>query len=309
MYNKIEGKELENFKKKQMKLNTQNTIIGLSFILPNFLGFLCFTLIPVVFSCFLSICEWDGFTQIKIIGIQNFINIFKDRVFRAALSHTITYTFFTVACTIVISLALAILLNQKMKGINFFRSAVFFPYVASIVAVGAVWNAMFMKDGGPVNSFLMAIGISNPPGWFSSTDWALTGVIIVSIWKNMGYFMIIYLAALQDIPTSLYEAATIDGANGWQQFKRVTLPMLTPSHFFVFMMLTINCFKVFDLIFVLTEGGPGISTKVLANYIYDKAFVSWNYGLSSAASMVLFVIIATITIIQFRFEKKFNDFM
>ncbi len=309
MYKKVEGQELQEFKKKQMKLNTHNTIVGLSFILPNFLGFLCFILIPVIFSFYLSVCEWDGFTEIKFVGIQNFINIFKDRVFRASLSHTFTYTIFTVACTIVISLALAIVLNRKMKGVNFFRSAVFFPYVASIVAVGAVWNAMFMKDGGPVNSFLMALGVDNPPGWFSSTDWALTGVIIVSIWKNMGYFMIIYLAALQDIPSSLYEAATIDGANWWQQFKKVTLPMLTPSHFFVFMMLTINCFKVFDLIFVLTEGGPGISTKVLANYIYDRAFVSWNYGLSSAASMILFLIIATITILQFRVEKKFNDFM
>ena len=309
MNKKVEGKELADFQKKQMKLNTHNTIVGLSFILPNFIGFFLFILIPVVFSFFLSVCKWDGYTQIEFAGLHNFALIFKDRVFRASLMHTVIYTVFTVLFTMVIALALAILLNQKMKGVNFFRSAVFFPYVASIVAVGAVWNAMFMKDGGPVNNFLMSIGISNPPGWFSSTDWALTGVIIVSIWKNMGYFMIIYLAALQDIPNSLYEAATIDGANGWQQFRKVTLPMLTPSHFFVFMMLTINCFKVFDLIFVLTEGGPGISTKVLANYVYDKAFVSWDYGMSAAASMVLFVIIATITIIQFRTEKKFNDFM
>lgn len=308
MPNNTTTNEVE-FKKKQMKMNTHNTLVGLSFILPNFIGFFCFILIPVIFSFLLSVCKWDGFTAIKFVGLQNFSKIFSDRVFKAALSHTFIYTIFTVAFTIVISLALAILLNRKMKGVNFFRSAVFFPYVASIVAVGAVWNAMFMKDGGPVNAFLNTIGIQNPPGWFASTSWALTGVIVVSIWKNMGYFMIIYLAALQDVPSSLYEAARIDGANGWQQFKKITLPMLTPSHFFVFMMLTINSFKVFDLILVLTDGGPGIATKVLANYIYDKAFVSWNYGLSSAASMILFLIIGTITIVQFRVEKKFNDFV
>lgn len=295
--------------KKQMKMNTRNTLVGMSFILPNFLGFLCFILIPVIFSFILSFAEWDGFNAIKFAGLSNFVAIFKNRVFLPALQHTIVYTVFTVFFSMVTALGLALLLNRKIKGINFFRSAVFFPYVASIVAVGAVWNAMFMKDSGPVNAFLQFVGVANPPGWFASVEWAMVGVIIVSVWKNMGYFMIIYLAALQDVPSSLYEAAQIDGANKWQQFWRITFPMLTPSHFFVFMMLTINSFKVFDLIFVLTDGGPGIATKMLANFIYDQSFVSWNYGTASAASMVLFLIVGTITIVQFRFEKKFNDFM
>lgn len=303
------GKPRTAYEKKQMTLNRHNTLVGLSFILPNFIGFALFILIPVIFSFVLSVCEWDGFTAMKFVGFKNFARIFQDRVFKASLQHTVIFTIFSVIFTMAIALSLAMMLNRKMKGVNFFRSAVFFPYVASVVAVGAVWNAMFLKDGGPVNTMLQAIGIANPPGWFASTKWALPGVIIVSIWKNMGYFMIIYLAALQDIPTTLYEAAVIDGANGWQKFKKITFPMLTPSHFFVFMMLTINSFKIFDLILVLTDGGPGIATKVLANYIYDKAFVSWNYGYSSAASMILFLIIGTITIIQFRVEKKFNDFM
>jgi len=303
------GKPHTAYEKKQMTLNRHNTLVGLSFILPNFIGFALFILIPVIFSFVLSVCEWDGFTAMKFVGFKNFARIFQDRVFKASLQHTVIFTIFSVIFTMAIALSLAMMLNRKMKGVNFFRSAVFFPYVASVVAVGAVWNAMFLKDGGPVNTMLQAIGIANPPGWFASTKWALPGVIIVSIWKNMGYFMIIYLAALQDIPTTLYEAAVIDGANGWQKFKKITFPMLTPSHFFVFMMLTINSFKIFDLILVLTDGGPGIATKVLANYIYDKAFVSWNYGYSSAASMILFLIIGTITIIQFRVEKKFNDFM
>lgn len=296
-------------KKKQMKMNTRNTLIGLSFILPNFLGFLCFILVPVIFSFLLSFAQWDGFNEIKFAGLSNFVEIFKNRVFLPSIQHTIVYTVFTVFFSMAAALGLALLLNRKMKGINFFRSAVFFPYVASIVAVGAVWNAMFMKDAGPVNEFLRFIGVTNPPGWFASVEWALVGVIIVSVWKNMGYFMIIYLAALQNVPSTLYEAAQIDGASKWQQFWRVTFPMLTPSHFFVFMMLTINSFKVFDLIFVLTDGGPGIATKMLANFIYDQSFVSWNYGTASAASMILFLIVGSITVIQFCIEKKFNDFM
>ncbi|MDU6855928.1 MAG: sugar ABC transporter permease [Clostridiales bacterium] len=296
-------------KKKQMKMNTRNTLIGLSFILPNFLGFLCFILVPVIFSFLLSFAQWDGFNEIKFAGLSNFVEIFKNRVFFPSIQHTIVYTIFTVFFSMAAALGLALLLNRKMKGINFFRSAVFFPYVASIVAVGAVWNAMFMKDAGPVNEFLRFIGVTNPPGWFASVEWALVGVIIVSVWKNMGYFMIIYLAALQNVPSTLYEAAQIDGASKWQQFWRVTFPMLTPSHFFVFMMLTINSFKVFDLIFVLTDGGPGIATKMLANFIYDQSFVSWSYGTASAASMILFLIVGSITVVQFCIEKKFNDFM
>jgi multiple sugar transport system permease protein len=295
--------------KRGMSLNMRNTLIGLSFILPNFIGFSLFIMIPVAFSFVLSFTKWDGYNEMEFVGLTNFTAIFGDRVFKAALSQTFIYAIFTVLFSFVSALGIAIILNKKIKGVNFFRSAVFFPYVASVVAVAAVWNAMFMPVGGPVNTFLGVVGVETPPGWFTSTDWALTGVIIVSVWKNIGYFMIIYLAALQDIPLSLYEASTVDGASGLQKFRYITFPMLTPVHFFVVMMLTINSFKVFDLIFALTNGGPGTSTKVIANYIYDQSFISWNYGKSSAASMVLFLIVCTITIIQFRFEKKFNDFM
>lgn len=294
-----------------MSLNTRNTLVGISFILPNFIGFFILVLIPVIFSFALSFARWDGFTPMEFAGIQNFITIFKDRVFRAALWQTLVYSIFTVTLSLVAALGLAILLNQKLKFVNFFRSGIFFPYVASIVAVGAVWKAMFMKDGGPINALLSMLGwpADSLPGWFGSTKWALAGVIIVSIWKNMGYFMVIYLAALQDIPISLYEAAEMDGASKWQQFCRITFPMLTPSHFFVFMMLTINSFKTFDLIFALTEGGPGTATTLLSLYIYNQSFISWNYGVASAASMILFLIVGTVTVLQFRVEKKFTDYM
>lgn len=294
-----------------MPMELRNTLVGMSFILPNFIGFALLVLVPVVFSFLLSFMEWDGFTEIKFAGLSNFIKIFDDRVFRAALVQTLEYSFFTVVLSLIAALGLALLVNHKLKGISFFRSAIFFPYVASVVAVGAVWKAMFMKSGGPVNVALSAMGVAEQylPGWFSSTDWALAGVIIVSVWRNMGYFMIIYLAALQGIPQSLYEAATTDGATGWQKLKYITLPMLTPNHFFVFMMLTINSFKAFDLIFVLTEGGPGTATTLLSMYIYNQSFSYMRYGMASAASMILFLIIGSITVIMFRMEKKFNDFM
>ncbi len=295
--------------KRQLSLNARNTAIGMSFILPNFIGFFLFIMLPVLFSFFLSFNEWDGFNEMTFVGLKNFGRIFKDSVFRAALWQTVVYVIFTVGITLVASLGLAVLLNQKLRGVNFFRSAVFFPHVASIVAVGVVWNAMLQKDFGPVNEFLRWIGITNPPGWTASTSWSIPSVIIVSVWQNMGYFMIVYIAALQDIPVSLYEASTIDGANKWQQVKRITLPMLTPAHFFVFMMLTINSFKIFSLIMVMTEGGPGTSTTMLSYYIYNQSFISWDYGKANAASMILFLIVATITVIQFRIEKKFNDFM
>lgn len=297
--------------KRGMKLNTRNTLVGMTFILPNFIGFLIFVLIPVLFSLVLSFMNWDGFTEMTFAGLNNFKTIFSDRVFKAALGQTVVFSVFTVFFSMAAALFLAILLNNKLKGVNFFRSAIFFPYVASVVAVGAVWKAMFLKDGGPVNALLSMLGVPNEslPGWLSSTKWALAAVIIVQIWKNMGYFMIIYLAALQDVPSSLYEASSIDGASKRQQFWRITFPMLTPSHFFVLMMLVINSFKTFDLIFVLTEGGPGTSTTLLSQYIYNKSFTSWDYGASSAASIILFLIVATLTLIQFRMEKKFNDFM
>ena len=297
--------------KKGISLNTRNTLVGLSFILPNFLGFALFTLVPVIFSFILSFMKWDGFTDMEFVAFKNFVKIFGEKKFIESLGHTVYFAFFTVLFSMAAALALALLLNRKLKFVNFFRSSIFFPYVASIVAISCVWKAMFMEDGGVINSVLQMLGVAEDmlPGWIASVDWAMPAVIIVSVWRNMGYFMIIYLAALQDIPSSLYEAAEIDGASKWQQFVRITFPMLTPSHFFVFMMLTINSFKTFDLIFLMTEGGPGTATQLLSMYVYNKAFISWDYGVTSAASMILFLIVATITVLQFRVEKKFNDFM
>jgi ABC-type sugar transport system permease subunit len=290
-------------KKNGVSLTVRNTLVGLSFIMPNFIGFFIFVLIPVGFSLILSFTNWDGFNPMKFNGLDNFRAILRDSIFRQSMSRTFVYTVICVVCTMFASLGLAVLLNKKLKAKEFFRSAIFFPYVASVVSIAVVWRLLFMKDTGPINIFLRFVGISNPPGWFVTTKWALPGVIIVSIWKSMGYYMIVYLAALQGIPRELHEAAGIDGASGLQYFWRITLPLLAPATFFVVLMLTIGSFKSFDLIFALTEGGPGNATMLLSHYIYNKAFISFNYGQTSASALVLFAVIGAITLVQFRAEK------
>jgi ABC-type sugar transport system permease subunit len=160
---------------------------------------------------------------------------------------------------------------------------------------------------GPINMFMRVLGVDNPPGWFGTTKWALPGVIIVSVWRSMGYYMIVYLAALQNIPRELHEAASIDGATGVQYFWRIAMPLLLPATFFVVLMMTINSFKSFDIIFALTEGGPGTATTLVSNYIYNNAFIYFNYGRTSAAALVLFLIVGGITFFQFRVEKKLSE--
>jgi multiple sugar transport system permease protein len=296
----------KTMKSHQMKAIRSN-LIGYSFILPNLIGYAIFVFIPVIFSFVLSVMKWDGSrTPMEFVGLSNFVQIFNDRIFVQSFFHTIQYALLTVLPTLVLALLLAVLLNHKIKGIAVFRTALYFPYIASIVAVGAVWNMLFQPDFGPINEFLRFIGISKPPRWVVDVKWAMVAISIVSVWKYMGYYMIVYLAALQGISGSLYEAAGIDGANGFQKLRYITIPMLTPTTFFVLIMLTIQCFKVFDLVYVMTGGGPGNATKTLVNYIYEKAFTSWEFGPASAGALVLFSVVLVVTLIQFAGEKKWS---
>lgn len=289
----------------KQKRALRTNLTGYAFIMPNLIGYCVFVFVPVCFSFILSVMKWDASqAPMEFVGMQNFVQILGDRIFRKTFFNTIEYALLTVVPTLVLSLLLAVFLNSKIKGILFFRTSFFFPYIASIVAVGAVWNMLFQPDFGPINQFLRFIGIANPPRWVVDVNWAMVAIAIVTIWKYTGYYMIVYLAALQGIPTSLYEAASIDGANGWQKLRYITVPMLTPTTFFVLIMLTIQCFKVFDLVYVMTGGGPGNATKTLVNYIYEKAFVSWQLGPASAGAIILFAVVLGITLVQFAGEKK-----
>ena len=294
----------------KQKRALRTNLIGYSFVIPNFIGYFIFIFLPVCFSFILSVMKWDGSNvPMVFVGLQNFQKLFHDSTFIISLKNTLWYAVFTVPLTLVASLLIAVLLNSKIKGIVVYRTAFFFPYVASLVAVGAVWNMLFQPDFGPINEFLRFIGMQNPPKWCASTDWAMWVIIIVSVWKYMGYYMIVYLAALQGIAKDLYEAAEIDGATGFKKLRYITIPMLTPTTFFVVIMLTIQCFKVFDLIYVMTGGGPGRSTNVLVNHIYNAAFVDFKFGYASASALVLFAIVLVITLIQMKGEKKFTDFV
>ena len=288
------------------KKEIRKTLVAYSFIAPNFLGFGIFTLGPIIFAFILAFLNWDGSNQITFAGLNNFINLFDDDQFITSFFNTIWYTVGTVPLTMTCALSLALLLNQKIHFRNFFRSVSFFPYVASLVAVAVVWNMIFNPAKGPVNQMLASLGVKNLPGWAASKDWAMLTVILFGVWKNMGYYMIIYLAGLQGISPEYYEAAEIDGANRWMKFRYITIPQLAPTTFFVLIMLTIQCFKVFDQILLLTQGGPGTSTLVLVYHIYNTAFLSWNLGYASAIALVLFLLVLAITIVQFRGEKKIS---
>ena len=282
----------------------RNTLIGWTFILPNFLGFLAFTLIPVTAAFALSFMEWTSFTAPRWVGLENFQRMFQSDTFWVALRNTVVYALGHVPLTMALALLLAMLLNRKLKGIGFFRVAIFFPYITSLVAVAVVWNTLFSPDTGPINQFLNSIGIAETPGWTSSSDWAMPAVIITSVWRDMGYYMVLYLAGLQAIPSELYEAAEVDGASAWQRFWNVTIPSLRPTTFFVVVMLTVSSFKVFDLIVVMTNGGPGRSTTVLSQLIYQEGIGEGKFGYSSAISLVLFVIVLTVTVLQFKIQQR-----
>lgn len=268
-----------------------------------------FTLIPLVFAFALAFLNWDGSNPIEWAGLKNFVRMKDDIFFQAALKNTIIYCVGTVPLTMVASLALAIVLNQKVKGRGIFRTLSFFPYVASLVAITSVWKMLFHPSKGPVNSMLynvFGVAPEELPQWFSGSL-VLLSMILFSVWKYMGYYMVIYLAGLQGISAELYEAASLDGAGTWNKFRYVTWPQLSSTTFFVVVMLTINCFKVYDIAVMLAGGGSGeltTSATVLVYYIYQKAFLDWDLGYSSAVAMVLFLMVLLVTIIQFRGQAK-----
>ncbi|EOS45071.1 sugar ABC transporter permease [Lachnospiraceae bacterium MD335] len=296
---------------KGLSRQKKRDLVAYSFIAPNFIGFAVFTLIPIVFAFALAFLNWDGSNPITFAGLENFKQLAGDVFFKAALKNTIIYCIGTVPLTMIASLALAIILNQKVVGRGIFRTLSFFPYVASLVAVTSVWKMLFHPSKGPINNILYTyfhVPMEQLPQWFTG-GLVLLSMILFSVWKYMGYYMVIYLAGLQGISAELYEAASLDGANTWQKFRFITWPQLRSTTFFVVVMLTINCFKVYDIAIMLAGGGSGeltTSSTVLVYYIYQKAFIDWKLGYSSAVAMVLFLMVFVVTMIQFRGQKKYQ---
>lgn len=288
-----------------LKKSNKDLPVAVLFLLPSLIGFVVFTGIPIIAALVLSFYDWNLLTTPKFIGLQNYQNLFgSDPIFLKVLWNTLYFVLGSVPLSIILALIVALLLNQKLKAVAFLRAGYFLPVVSSIVAASLVWKWIFNPDFGIVNDLLRMVGISNPPKWITSTVWAMPSIIIVAIWKNVGYNMVIFLAGLQDIPKDLYEAGEIDGANKWQLFWNITLPMLSPTTFFITVISIIGSFQVFGQALVMTEGGPGISTNTIVFYIYQNAFVFFKMGYAAASAWVLFFIILLFTLIQARIGKK-----
>jgi len=292
--------------RKMTAMEKKEAISGYLFLLPNFLGFLLFTSLPIIIGLVVSFTDYTGFGVPNFVGIANYLRMFRDSQFLAALGNNMFYSLTSVPLTILVSLLLALLLNRGVFVGGVFNTLYFFPNLTSMVAVSCVFMLLFEPNNGPVNHFLASLGIPAEilPRWFFSSRTALFTVVIVVVWKQAGYYMIMFLAGLKNIPSHLYEAARIDGANSWQCFRHVTWPMLSPTTFMVTILSIIASFQVFDIINVTTKGGPGRATTVLVFRIYREAFRDWRMGYASAIAYFLFMIILLVTLIQWQGQKK-----
>ncbi len=269
------------------------------FILPALLGTFIFIVIPVFCSFGLSFAKWDLLNPIKFVGFDNYIEIFSEPLFYKILINTIVFAISTSVLGVIIPLILACILNSKIRGAEFYKTAYFLPFITPMIVIGVVWEWIFDPNIGLLNHILH-LHIN----WLYDTHYAMPAMIIVSVWKLIGYNMIIFLASLSGISQSMFEAAKIDGANSFQTFKNVTIPLLSPTIFFVVIITAISSFQVFDLIYLMTQGGPLDSTNVLVYAIYKNAFEYFNVGKASAIAYILFIIILALTLVQWHFRKK-----
>jgi multiple sugar transport system permease protein len=272
------------------------------FLSPWLFGLVAFWLLPIIGSLLLSFSEWNIIGDPEWVGLENYRDMIDDRTFWLSIRVTLKYLLLSVPLYIVCGLLLSLLLNLKIRGINLFRTILFFPSVLSGVAVAVLWVALLNPDVGAVNELLRAIGIDDPPRWLDSPTWAVPSVVLVGLW-GIGGGAIIYLAGLQNIPAQLYEASLLDGAGPWQRFRYVTLPMITPTLLFVLLTSLIEAFQVFDIAFVLSRGGQGGLGDSLQFYLinlWNEAFVNSQYGYASAMAWVLVLAAAAVILLIFR---------
>jgi multiple sugar transport system permease protein len=283
-------------------------LVGYSFILPSFLGLLVFSLLPLVFSLFVSLTDWSfaaGIGHWNYTGLENFKAMWQDEWFLAALKNTVIFTIVTVPIGLVLAMILAVLIDEfchaRLAGVV--RISMYMPHICNIVASSAVWIMMYSSYG-PFTLLVKSLGWSNPPQWLADFDWALPAIMLVSIWSSLGYRIFIYSAAIQGLPRELYEAAEIDGATSAQRFFHLTVPLLSPSTFFLTITGIIGSFKVFGQINVMTRGGPGHSTYTLVYYVYKAAFSYDKMGYASSMAVILFLILMAVTVYQWTHQKE-----
>lgn len=284
----------------------KNSNIAYALIAPTYILFGVFFLFPLLFSVYLTFFKWNGFTpDMDFVGIKNYLRIFSDPNFMNALKNTLTYTVVTVPLSICISLILSYILNKKIFGYEVLKGIYFLPHIVSLVAVGVVWLWIFLPGKyGLVNSILGLFSIK-PQNWMADPNLAMGTLVVIGVWKSVGYNMVIFIAGLLSIPKSLYEAADIDGANSIQKFLRITLPQLKGTIFFVSVSATIySLFQVFDIVKVTTDGGPIGKTEMIVTYLYKVGINQFELGYASVIAFVLFVITAFITVIQKKFLEE-----
>ena len=275
------------------------------FVAPAVILYFTFKILPMISGIYLSLLRWNGLDPAKFIGIENYAKILDDQRVLSALLHNVQYAFGTVVGKMVLSLFLAVLLNQGLKGQGFYRTALFMPVVMSFVVIGILWTWMYHQDFGLINSLLRAFGLNFLiQDWLGNPKVALNSLIVVDIWKWYGFHMVIFLAGLQNIPLSLYEAARIDGASQWRQFTAITLPLLSPVLLVNVTTSLMGGFNVFDIPLIMTEGGPANSTLVMALHIYIRGFKFYKFGYGAAMSYALLILVTAIAAIQIKLMSR-----
>lgn len=273
------------------------------FILPSLAGMLLFVIGPIVASAVLTVYQWDLLTDPEFIGLENFRRLADDAAVWEALRHTLTFIVGYVPSVMVLALFLALALNAQLKGMAFLRTAFFLPVVSSWVAVALLWKWMFNPRYGLINYGLEQIGIEGPK-WLFDRDWAMPAIIITSVWKDLGFVAVLFLAGLQAIPHDVYEASSLDGAGRWEQLRSITVPLLAPTIFFVSIISIINSFQVFPQVWVMTEGGPAGATTVIVERVVKHAFSYGEMGYAATISWVLFALVMTVTVFQLWLQRR-----
>ena len=297
-------------KRKQFQKQLKVDATGYLFLLPNIIGTMAFTVLPLLFSLYISFTDWEytrGIGNWTFNYGANYLEMWTDRWFVASLKNTLIFAFTVVPISVFLALVLAVIIDKYCWGKTPLKLAMFMPYISNIVAVAIVWKMMYSPYG-PITELVKFLGWKNPPAWLGDYDWALPAVILMSIWSNIGYAIMIYTSSIQGLPQDIYEAADVDGAGEITKFFKLTIPQLSPTTFYLFITTLITSFQVFAPIQIMTRGGPGTSTHVLVYYIYTAAFSFYRMGYASAMAWILFLLLMIVTLVQWRGQKNWVSY-